>query len=85
MTPNWSPATSASPTASVSCRAPSSATSCCAPALNPPPGTVTRQRARPGRALVDLGVVRTVLVTIAASLLAGLVAYVVDRLLGLQR
>nr|WP_233211549.1 murein biosynthesis integral membrane protein MurJ [Mycobacterium sp. shizuoka-1] len=34
--------------------------------------------------LLDLEVIRTILVTTAASLLAGLVAYVVDRLLGLQ-
>lgn len=38
----------------------------------------------PGGRLVDMQVVRTVLVTITASLLAGLVAYVLDRLLGLQ-
>ena len=43
------------------------------PALNPPRGQ-----------LVTTVVLRTVLVTIAASLLAGLVAYVVDRGLGLQ-
>jgi len=55
--------------------------------LNPP-------RALPGRAgraprrhqgLVDLDVVRTVLVATAASLLAGLVAHVVDQLLGLEK
>ncbi|MCV7174248.1 murein biosynthesis integral membrane protein MurJ [Mycolicibacterium sphagni] len=34
--------------------------------------------------LLNLEVIRTILVTTAASLLAGLVAYVVDRLLGLQ-
>jgi putative peptidoglycan lipid II flippase len=34
--------------------------------------------------LLDLDVVRTILVTTAASLLAGLVGYVADRLLGLQ-
>ncbi|MBB3748810.1 putative peptidoglycan lipid II flippase [Mycolicibacterium sp. BK634] len=34
--------------------------------------------------LLDLDVVRTILVTTAASLLAGLIAYVIDRLLGLQ-
>jgi putative peptidoglycan lipid II flippase len=38
----------------------------------------------PGGHLVDLGVVRTILVTVTASLLAGLIAYVVDRLLGLD-
>jgi putative peptidoglycan lipid II flippase len=43
------------------------------PALQPPRGQ-----------LVTAAVVRTVLVTIAASMLAGLVAYVVDRGLGLQ-
>ncbi|HTY28676.1 MAG TPA: murein biosynthesis integral membrane protein MurJ [Mycobacterium sp.] len=41
--------------------------------LNPPRGR-----------LLDLDVIRTILVTTAASLLAGLIAYVVDRLLGLQ-
>ena len=34
--------------------------------------------------LLDLEVIRTILVTTAASLLAGLIAYVIDRLLGLQ-
>jgi putative peptidoglycan lipid II flippase len=34
--------------------------------------------------LLDLDVVRTILVTIAASLLAGLIGYAADRLLGLQ-
>jgi putative peptidoglycan lipid II flippase len=38
----------------------------------------------PGGRLIDLEVVRTILVTIAASLLAGLVAHVVDRVLGLD-
>ncbi|MGE2737269.1 murein biosynthesis integral membrane protein MurJ [Mycolicibacterium vaccae] len=38
----------------------------------------------PGGRLLDLDVVRTVLVTIAASLSAGLVAYLLDRLLGLD-
>ncbi|HEY5150748.1 MAG TPA: murein biosynthesis integral membrane protein MurJ [Mycobacterium sp.] len=41
--------------------------------LNPPRGR-----------LLDLAVIRTILVTIAASLLAGLIGYVADRLLGLQ-
>jgi putative peptidoglycan lipid II flippase len=41
--------------------------------LNPPRGR-----------LLDLDVVRTILVTTAASLLAGLIGYVADRLLGLQ-
>ncbi|TGD84638.1 murein biosynthesis integral membrane protein MurJ [Mycolicibacterium sp. CH28] len=41
-------------------------------ALNPPKGR-----------LLDLEVIRTILVTTAASLLAGLIGYVVDRLLGL--
>jgi putative peptidoglycan lipid II flippase len=38
----------------------------------------------PGGRLISLPVVRTILVTIAASLLAGLVAHVVDQLLGLE-
>lgn len=38
----------------------------------------------PGGRLLGLEVVRTILVTTAASLLAGLLAYVADRLLGLQ-
>ena len=38
----------------------------------------------PNGKLVDLEVIRTILVTIAASLLAGLAAYVVDKLLGLH-
>ncbi|EHB55081.1 integral membrane protein MviN [Mycolicibacterium rhodesiae JS60] len=38
----------------------------------------------PRRTLLDLEVIRTILVTTAASLLAGLIAYVVDRLLGLR-
>ncbi len=38
-----------------------------------------------GGHLVDLGVVRTVLVTVTASLLAGLIAHLCDRLLGLGR
>lgn len=45
-----------------------------------------RRRLRPpDRRLLTPTVVRTVLVTIAASLLAGTVAYAVDRLLGLAR
>lgn len=44
-----------------------------------------RRALRPvGGHLIDLAVVRTILVTVAASLLAGLVAYMVDRLLGLE-
>ncbi|KDE99881.1 membrane protein [Mycolicibacterium aromaticivorans JS19b1 = JCM 16368] len=42
-------------------------------ALKPPRGT-----------LLDLAVIRTILITTAASLLAGLIAYVIDRLLGLK-
>ena len=38
----------------------------------------------PGGRLISLEVVRTILVTIAASLLAGLIAHVVDQLLGLE-
>lgn len=38
----------------------------------------------PGGRLVGLQVVRTILVTICASLIAGLVAHVVDKLLGLE-
>jgi putative peptidoglycan lipid II flippase len=38
----------------------------------------------PGGRLISLQVVRTVLVTISASLIAGLCAHVVDRLLGLE-
>jgi len=38
----------------------------------------------PSGHLVDLGVVRTILVTITASLLAGLIAHLVDRLMGLN-
>ncbi|KUH96267.1 murein biosynthesis integral membrane protein MurJ [Mycobacterium sp. IS-1556] len=38
----------------------------------------------PGGRLISLQVVRTILVTIAASLLAGLLAHVVDQLLGLE-
>src|SRR3954470_6793564 len=38
----------------------------------------------PGGRLISLAVVRTILVTIAASLIAGLVANVVDQLLGLE-
>src|SRR4051812_19905286 len=38
----------------------------------------------PGGRLVSLAVVRTILVTVAASLIAGLVANVVDQLLGLE-
>ncbi|BBZ31155.1 hypothetical protein MMAD_54500 [Mycolicibacterium madagascariense] len=37
----------------------------------------------PGGRMISLDVVRTILVTVAGSLLAGLVAHVVDRLLGL--
>ena len=38
----------------------------------------------PGGRLIGLDVVRTILVTIAASLAAGLIAHVADRLIGLQ-
>jgi putative peptidoglycan lipid II flippase len=38
----------------------------------------------PGGRLIGLEVVRTILVTIAGSLLAGLIAHVVDRMLGLE-
>jgi putative peptidoglycan lipid II flippase len=38
----------------------------------------------PGGRLISLAVVRTILVTIAASLIAGLAAYIVDQLLGLE-
>ncbi|MGX9788779.1 murein biosynthesis integral membrane protein MurJ [Mycobacterium sp. MMS18-G62] len=38
----------------------------------------------PGGQLISLPVVRTILVTISASLLAGLIAHVVDQLLGLE-
>jgi putative peptidoglycan lipid II flippase len=38
----------------------------------------------PGGRLISLAVVRTILVTISASLIAGLVAHVVDQLLGLE-
>jgi putative peptidoglycan lipid II flippase len=38
----------------------------------------------PGGRLISLQVVRTILVTIAASLIAGLIAHVVDQLLGLE-
>lgn len=38
-----------------------------------------------GGRLIGLGEVRTILVTIAASLLAGLIAHVADRLLGIDR
>ena len=38
----------------------------------------------PGGRLLDLQVVRTILVTICASLIAGLIAHVVDQLLGLE-
>ncbi|HEX3285982.1 MAG TPA: murein biosynthesis integral membrane protein MurJ [Mycobacterium sp.] len=54
--------------------------------LNPPralPARAGVPRRRQG-GLVDLDVVRTVLVATAASLIAGLVAHVVDRLLGLE-
>lgn len=49
-------------------------------------GHILLQRAlKPPRgALLDLAVVRTILVTTAASLLAGLIAYVIDRLSGLK-
>ena len=51
--------------------------------LKPPGGLGAR--AGPARGgLVSLDVVRTVLVTTAASLIAGLVAHVVDQLLGLE-
>jgi len=44
-----------------------------------------RRALKPPRGrLLDIEVIRTILVTIAASLLAGLVAYVADRLLGLE-
>lgn len=38
----------------------------------------------PGGRLISLDVVRTILVTIAASLIAGLLAHIVDQLLGLE-
>ena len=38
----------------------------------------------PGGRLIGLQVVRTILVTICASLIAGLIAHVVDQLLGLE-
>jgi putative peptidoglycan lipid II flippase len=38
----------------------------------------------PARRLVSLQVVRTILVTVAASLIAGLVAHIIDQLLGLE-
>ncbi len=38
----------------------------------------------PGRRLISLAVVRTILVTITASMIAGLVAHIVDQLLGLE-
>ena len=38
----------------------------------------------PGGRLINLAVVRTILVTVAASLAAGLAAHIVDRLLGLE-
>ncbi|MGE2714369.1 murein biosynthesis integral membrane protein MurJ [Mycolicibacterium litorale] len=38
----------------------------------------------PGGRLLDVQVIRTILVTVAASLLAGLLAYVVDQLFGLE-
>jgi putative peptidoglycan lipid II flippase len=38
----------------------------------------------PGGRLISLAVVRTILVTVAASLIAGLLAHVVDHLLGLE-
>ncbi|MCW2562667.1 MAG: integral rane protein MviN, partial [Mycobacterium sp.] len=38
----------------------------------------------PGGRLISLAVVRTILVTIAASLIAGLAAYIVDQFLGLE-
>jgi putative peptidoglycan lipid II flippase len=38
----------------------------------------------PGGRLISLQVVRTILVTVAASLIAGLVAHVIDQLLGLE-
>ncbi len=45
-----------------------------------------RRSLRPkGGALIGLGTVRTILVAISASLLAGLVAHIADRLLGLNR
>ncbi|WP_319428743.1 murein biosynthesis integral membrane protein MurJ [Mycobacterium sp. RTGN5] len=45
---------------------------------------LTRTLKPPRGKLLSLDVVRTILVTTAASLLAGLVAYVIDRLLGLH-
>ena len=39
----------------------------------------------PGGRLISLDVVRTILVTIAASLLAGMIAHVVDRLFGVEK
>jgi putative peptidoglycan lipid II flippase len=45
-----------------------------------------RNALRPrGGHLLDLAAVRTILVTVTASLLAGLIAHVVDRLTGMQR
>jgi putative peptidoglycan lipid II flippase len=38
----------------------------------------------PGGRLISLAVVRTILVTVAASLIAGLLAHIVDQLLGLE-
>ncbi|WP_193045308.1 murein biosynthesis integral membrane protein MurJ [Mycolicibacterium baixiangningiae] len=38
----------------------------------------------PGGRMLEVQVIRTILVTVAASLLAGLLAYVVDQLLGLE-
>ena len=66
-TPIWSPATWGWPTAWDSWPARSSAISCCVATCGP------------GRwALIGVGEVRTILVTITASLLAGLIAHVVD-------
>ena len=73
MTRNWSPATWAWPTGSDSWPGPILGL----PAAAPGAATAAGQAA-------DLEVIRTILVTTAASLLAGLVAYVIDRLLGLQ-
>src|SRR6202012_4823138 len=39
----------------------------------------------PGGHLLGVAEIRTILVTVTASLLAGLIAHVVDRLMGMQR
>jgi putative peptidoglycan lipid II flippase len=43
-----------------------------------------RASLNPGGRLINLAVVRTILVTVAASMIAGLAAHVVDQLLGLE-